>query len=465
MLNEKQQYTYNKAKEGYNLFITGLGGSGKSHAIKEIIFWAKVNKRFIGITSSTGVSATHIGGTTIHSFLGLGLGTNNVYKIYNKIKSYYPKYKKLLRLEILIIDEISMINKYLFNKISRLLQLIKRNDKPFGGIQVIISGDFCQLKPVKSNAFCFESINWKLLNMETIHLTKSMRQQNDKLLRHILHNLRFGNCTPEIYNILDKHFKLTRDLQFNEDEVKPTILYSNNIDVDYINISEHNKLKKKNGLSNKYVSDYTKHYFINKYMKDNNINTNIELTINDQVMITKNIDIENKLTNGTRGIITNIEENGVTIKIKDGTEHYISYFHENFEDYKHDINQEVHLSYLPIKLAYALTIHKCQGFTLDYIAIDLGSSIFEYGQGYVGLSRARDLDSIIILDLNKKSFKCHEKVLKFYGIITKKMKKKASKKIYNWIVKKYKAYSSSSISNSRSHSIEVRSDGCQVANQ
>ena len=439
MLNEKQQLGFTRFTEGCNLFLTGLGGSGKTHLLNEIIQNCRENDIKFGITSSTGISATHINGTTIHSYLKLGIGTTNVYKTYHKIKDNFPLYRKLIRLELLIIDEISMINKYLFNKINRLLQLLKRNDLPFGGIQMILSGDFCQLKPVKSDLFCFESHNWKLLNLETIHLTKSMRQDN-KEFAQMLFNLRFGNCTNKIYNTLFEHYKKTRDIEFSEDEIKPTILYSNNVDVNYINNMEHNKLKKKGYMTNTYTISYNKwNYSVEKYLKDNNIDQKIELCVNDQVIIKSNIDIENGIANGTRGIVTDVSwAEGVTVKLKNDEEIIIPYTTVPItNEFTNNKKEEITLTYLPLRLAYSITIHSSQGMTIDYLVIDLGASIFEYGQSYTALSRGRNLESIILIDLSKNSFKCHSKVLKFYGIYTKKVKRIEGKKIYNWLTNIY----------------------------
>lgn len=435
-LNEKQQEGYEKFINGNNLFITGSGGAGKTVLINKIVNHCIINGNEVGVTSSTGISATYINGTTIHSFLKLGIGKKNVYKIYAGVRENYIRYVKLLKLKVLIIDEISMINKVLFNKINRLLQLIKRNNKPFGGIQTILSGDFCQLKPVKSDLFCFESINWKLLNLTTIHLTKSMRQTDEKF-KDMLFNLRFGNCTNEIFNTLLAHCKKTRDTVFTDGDIKPTLLYSNNADVNYINIMEHNAIKDKGNNSNNYKISYTKfNYSVEKYLKDNNIPESIELCINDQIMITYNIDIETGIVNGTRGIIIDVSsDNSVIVQLKNGDQEIITFQTVPIHDINDEKKQVINLNFLPIRLAFACTIHKSQGATIDFLSIDLGPSIFEFGQGYVSMSRARNLDSIIITNISKKSFKCHNKVLKFYKLYTKKIIKEESKKIYDWMIK------------------------------
>ena len=155
-------------------------------------------------------------------------------------------------------------------------------------------------------------------------------------------------------------------------------------------------------------------------------------------MITYNIDVDNGIANGTRGIITDISWNeGITVKLLNGEEAIIPYQKIPIKDINDKKKNNIFLLYLPIKLAYSITIHKAQGSTIDFLSIDLGSTIFEYGQFYTCLSRCRNLESMIITDLSKKSCKCHEKVLKFYGLYTKKMEKKEKIKIYNWVVDKY----------------------------
>jgi len=358
-MNSKQQIGFDYYKDGKNIFITGSGGVGKSFLLDTIIKDCKKYNINIGITSSTGVSATHINGVTINSFLRLGFGNQNVYKIYEKIKKNFMLYKKLLRLKVLIIDEISMIGKYLFNKINRILQLIKRNSKPFGGIQVILSGDFCQLKPVKSDLFCFESVIWKLLDLKIIHLTQNIRQENDSDFCNMLLNLRFGNCSTDIYNKLYEHHQKTEKMEFGDTDIRPTVLYSNNANVDYINNIEHNKLKsvKESKIYKIYYNKH--HYAIDKYIQDNNINKHIELCISDQVIITYNISIEDGLANGTRGIVIDISSNdSVTLKLLNGEEVVIEYQKVQI-DILNSNTKEYVLSFLPIKLAYSITIHKC----------------------------------------------------------------------------------------------------------
>lgn len=408
-LNEEQLLCYNLAKSGKNILITGQGGSGKSTVLKKIIKYNLRNNINIGITASTGIAASLIGGTTLHSYLKIGINNKPIEELYNNLISKKNKhdYYKLLKLEILVIDEISMIDNILFSKIAAYLSLIKQIKKPFGGIQIILCGDFYQLPPI-NNTYCFKAKIWNKLRINTIVLKNAMRQIDDKKFQIILENIKINNITDEIYNELQK-------LQYNKlnSDITPTILYSKNIDIDKINNKEFNNLIKtynydiynfpiKYDNSNKKIVNY-----INKLEEKE-----IKLCKGLQIMITHNIDINNQIVNGTRAIIVNIDYPNILIKTINNTLYYI-----NYVTYINELDNEIQYNYIPIKLAYALTVHKSQGQTLDYIELDLGDSIFEYGMAYVALSRAKKLNSIYISNLSKNAFKVNNDVIDFYNNI------------------------------------------------
>ena len=204
-LNEEQLLCYNYAKNGKNLLITGPGGVGKSTVLKSIIKYLKRKNKNIGITSSTGISATLINGTTLHSFLKIGLATKSAQELYDKIIFNKPIYNKLKKLEVLIIDEISMIDNVLFNKIAAYLSLIKGIKKPFGKIQLILCGDFYQLPPVE-NTYCFNSNIWNRLNLQKIELKKQMRQIDDSYFQYMLEQVKNmpGNPFKKSLELLER---------------------------------------------------------------------------------------------------------------------------------------------------------------------------------------------------------------------------------------------------------------------
>jgi ATP-dependent DNA helicase PIF1 len=410
-LNDEQILCYNLAKSRKNIFITGPGGCGKTFILKSIIKYFKRNKFNIGITSSTGCSASLINGTTLHSFLNIGLANKSATELYERLKSKINKttYKKLKNLDVLIIDEISMIDDKLFNKIAAYLSLIKEIKKPFGKIQIILSGDFYQLAPI-NNDYCFKSNIWNMLKIKTIELKQMMRQNNDLEFQNLLYNVKINNITDDIYNTL---LNLKKN-KFNND-ILPTILCSKNEDINKINNNNFNKLVNN---TNSRIYTYAIRFDetnnkISKYLKNNNLlNNNLQLVVGTQVMLTYNINIKNNLVNGTRGIITKLNTNNIIIKILNGNEFIIDYV-----KYINDIDETITFEYMPIKVAYAISIHKSQGMTLDYILIDLGDSIFSNGMAYVALSRAKSLKSIVISNLSKKSFRINTDVIKFYKTI------------------------------------------------
>lgn len=411
-LNEEQQKALDLWTTGKNIFLTGYAGTGKSVTVKKIIEYCKSENKKFGVTATTGSAAFLIGGKTIHSFLGIGLAKESAEELKEKVfenKMFYV-IKKLKDLDILIIDEISMLDNELFDKISKYLSLIRKNSKPFGGLQVLLTGDFCQLEPVEGT-YCFKAEDWSKLEMEIIYLKNMIRQNKDKEFQKILLELRNGNCSNETY---EKLFML-KDKEFGE--IKPTKLYPLNYDVDKVNLKEYNLLIESGAKKVTYERTYQclskdKEKTV-KWADNIGIPEAIELCIGAQVVVITNIDQEKGIVNGTRGIITEVKPKSVTIKRVNGKLYEVQYCKSvNAE------NSAMALSYMPLKLAYALTIHKSQGMSLDAVEIDIGPKIFAKGQAYTAISRARNLNSIKIKDISKDSFITSKSVLKFYSKLT-----------------------------------------------
>ena len=236
ILNTKQQKAFDMAKLGNNMLITGLAGGGKTTIIKSIIAYANENNINIAATASTGMAAFLIGGSTIHSYLGIGIAKDPADELDKKVNKKFFIANRIKKLQILIIDEISMIDKELFTKISEFLCIIKKKSKPFGGIQMVLSGDFTQLPPI-SGQFCILSDVWGLAKFKTIILDINIRQDGDPIFQNILTELRWGICSSETLSILEG----LKNTTFAEGIV-PTKLYSLNVNVDKINNSEFNKL-------------------------------------------------------------------------------------------------------------------------------------------------------------------------------------------------------------------------------
>ena len=406
-LNTKQQQAVTAVLNGKNIFLTGPGGTGKSFTIKYITELLK-DKNY-GLTATTGTAAVLIGGQTINSFLGIGLGSGKISDIIKNIISNKSIYNRILKLDVLIIDEISMLDDALFDKISNVLSDIKSNidkklaDVPFGGIQMIFVGDFCQLAPVKG-LYCFLSKLWDKLDMDIIILDELVRQSGDILFQKILSIVRKGKCTDNIITVLEG----LKTTQFSENII-PTKLYPINEDVEKINNIEIQRLKDKGNTSVMYKTTCSYGY------EKTASNYNVELTEKAQVIITRNIDISKGLVNGTRGVIKYLGSEYVIIQDIYNNTHAINY-------YKDIINKKkaTYILHMPIRTSYALSIHKSQGMTIDAVELDLGANIFAYGQTYTALSRAKSLKSIKIINVDKTSFKINPYVKKFYNNIIDK---------------------------------------------
>ena len=416
-LSDEQKLAYYYIKNGKSIFMTGLAGTGKSFCIEFVIkkFLETRPRSRLGLTSTTGCSAILIGGTTIHSFLGIGLGLGSAQLLARETKIKKSKiYTTLKRLELLIIDEISMMSMELFDKISEYLSIIRDCDEPFGGVQLLLTGDFCQLSPVKSDMYCFESELWKKIDMKIVQLIKSFRQEDENFV-NILNELRFGDCSNATYEILKKYKNRTYD-----NGVVPMKLFSTNKAVDKCNDEEINKLIEQS-VSIKYKINQLNisEAKANDIIKKANIDNNLTLCIGSQVMVTYNVSLVDNVVNGTIGKVTYVARDRVTIFVyKTGLEFDINYIPYNESTISGDrITTKTLFMYIPLKLAYATTIHKIQGQTIDYLEVDLGSSIFSCGQAYTAISRIKKIEDLNITKLSRASFLCDTKVIDFYKSI------------------------------------------------
>jgi ATP-dependent DNA helicase PIF1 len=404
-LNEGQQLAFHKVLSGKNIYLYGSAGSGKSFLISRIVSHYKATGLKIGITATTGISAIQIKGRTIHGYLGIGLATKSASDLYFRNRRKFPMLiKKLRELNCLIVDEASMLSAELLDKVSDYLVLVRGVKLAFGGIQVIICGDFCQLPPV-SGDYCFKSKAWESANLETMILVESMRQAGDIKFRDMLEELRWGKCDTETLAIL----RSLKNTEFSEG-IEPTVLYSKNVDVDKVNIDMLSKLVDSGHETKTYKIQYSDNELAKAWAESLRIDAEIMLCVGAQIMITVNLNVDGGVVNGSRGIITELLENMVRVRLVNGSIEDIIYY--KLDD---EMDESLWFSYIPLKLAYAISIHKSQSLTLDAVVMDLGLSIFCNGQAYTALSRARDLKSVRVLAISSKSFKVSPDVLKFYG--------------------------------------------------
>jgi ATP-dependent DNA helicase PIF1 len=413
-LTTKQFEAFEAMKQGDNVFLTGQAGTGKSVLVSTFIKYKSVNS-FVGITSMTGISSILIGGTTLHSFLKIGLGDGNVGDIITRIQSTRHGKKRWQGLTTLIVDEVSMLSPELLTKLEEIGRILRGNNSPFGGIQLIFCGDFLQLPVVGNQKFCFECEAWDRCKFKIMYLTEIMRQ-NDPLFQKALSKVRMAQIDDEVKEILTPC--INRELK-EINGVKPTRLYTTNVNVEYLNLTEYNKISENVEECFKYDMQYEFHKYvkdkedmINKSRKNILAPDTIELCVGAQVMLVYNIDVEGGLANGSKGVVIGFteEEKLPIVRFTNGRDEIIKY---NTWDIKEDREEVLSITQLPLKLAWAITIHKSQGATLDLCIVDL-EQVFEFGQVYVALSRVKSLEGLSISNLSWKSIMAHPKAVKFY---------------------------------------------------
>jgi len=306
----------------------------------------------------------------------------------------------------------------LFDKLNYIAKRVRRNKNPFGGIQLILSGDMCQLPVIGENKFCFEANSWDECVPNIVYLQEILRQ-TDLKFQQILNQIRLGKITDEVKEILKSRI---RALLNNDIGIKPTRLYPTNALVDNINSEELDKLNdgiiefKEYEIDVEIVKYVPRIQFVmERFIKNLTVSPTIQLCIGAQVMLLYNMDVESGLVNGSRGIVTDFIEDIPIVKFLNGKEVIIDYYTWKLEEEGKII---MSASQIPLKLAWAISQHKSQGITLDYAEIDL-ENIFTYGQAYVSLSRVKKLSGISLTGVNFQDIKCHPKAKKFYRELEK----------------------------------------------
>lgn len=435
-LSTEQKISFDKYIQGKNIFITGPGGSGKSALIKKIYQHAIISGKKIQVCALTGCAAVLLNckAKTLHSWSGIGLGNGSIDEIITKIS--INKYSKSIwkETDVLVIDEVSMMSLKLFDLLNAVGKKIRNYSGAFGGIQLIFSGDFYQLPPVcnkddiDSTRFCFESIDWNIVFQKDnqIQLKKIFRQTDD-LYTSILNQIREGKIKRKSNNILLQYVGREKS---NDLVVEPTKLFPTKVKVENINNSklielegeekEYN-MKRVTGLETT-KSDKQKFLTFSEkeiqaefeYLSNNLIcEKTIKLKIGCQVMSIVNIQTDKGLDicNGSQGIIVGFCEvtNSPIVKYNNGIKMVMARHIWSSEKI-----QGIGISQIPLILAWALTIHKSQGATMDSAEIDIGSGIFECGQTYVALSRVKSLDGLYLTSFDASRIKINKKVQGFY---------------------------------------------------
>ena len=438
-LTTEQRAVFHHLLRGENLFLTGGGGVGKSYLLSVIYSeFPKWKQQWEGsvvqiqMCAMTGCAALLLGNRakTLHSWSGIGLGKGTAQELFVKIRKNARAMRNWLSVNMLIIDEVSMMTAELLDKLNALAKMIRKTDKPFGGIQVVLVGDFYQLPPIRKAAdsspmdkdaplFAFEAECWSEVVPSAFELTVIMRQK-DEVFQRVLVEARHGDLSKESCAILKERWE---GHNWRAGKIKPTLLFPRRAEVDLINASNYRELKgRKERYEAKLVSngkapigfDIQGEAFLRTlqhFDAEASYLTELELVDGAQVMLIANMDPALGLVNGSRGVIVGYcpVTGHPVVEFVNGRREVIGRHAWPIEDYLF-----ISRTQIPLRLAYALTIHKAQGASVDCALVDIGSGNFEFGQAYVALSRVRSLEALYVYDFEPRVFRAHRKVKEFY---------------------------------------------------
>ena len=379
---------------GRSALLTGAAGTGKTYLLNTFIAQARKRGKKVSVTATTGLAATHLGGNTIHSWSGIGVSDhlpNNFFERLSKTRR-----DVISKTDVLIIDEISMLHDFRLDMIDKVLRTVRENDQPFGGIQLVMSGDFFQLPPVnrpneQGGGFVVYSDAWQELQPAVLYLERQYRQ-NDEQLLEILTALRTGDVRRRHVEAL-----LARA------EVEPpdgdiTELHTVNVDVDDINIQ---KLAELPGEERSYQQTTTgSKIYVENLQRSVLAPENLVIKLGALVMAVKNSP-QKLYANGSIGTVVDFEPltEYPVVEFRDGRR--VTMVPDVWE-LRDGERKRASISQVPLRLAWAITVHKSQGMTLDAAKIDLRKAFVE-GMGYVALSRVRDLDNLYLYGINRRA--------------------------------------------------------------
>lgn len=428
-----------------NVFFTGSAGTGKSVLLREII--KELRRKHakspdaVAVTASTGIAACNIGGVTIHSFAGIGLGKEPATQLVNKIRKNRKAAGRWQRTKVLIIDEVSMVDPQLLDKLEEIARMLrKRSDRPFGGIQIVITGDFFQLPPVNpggSVTFAFDADCWNKVVQHKVNLTQVFRQKEESFVT-MLNEMRFGTISQKTINAFQK---LERTPKYDEDIV-PTELFPRREEVDRANMERLNALQTESQSYRSQDGGTLVGEARERVLQNSIALPVLHVKKGAQVMLVKNVD--ESLVNGSVGKIIDFMDETEHDKIagaldmpevaKDGREQVpristrkwpLVRFHlanggtrdylckpETWKTELPDGEVQASRTQVPLILAWAMSIHKSQGQTLPCCKINL-NRVFEKGQAYVALSRATSLEGLQVLGFRKEKVMAHPRVIQW----------------------------------------------------
>jgi ATP-dependent exoDNAse (exonuclease V) alpha subunit len=391
-------------KTGLNVFLTGEPGSGKTHTINRYVAWLRERGIEPAVTASTGIAATHINGMTIHSWSGIGIKREMTDYDIELIHSREKTAKRIVDAKVLIIDEISMLDAATLGSVDRVLRTLRRRplmpEQPFGGLQVVFVGDFFQLPPVSKSGptqFAFESDAWREANPVACYLSEQHRQEDADFL-DLLSAMRRGTFSAA------HRSRLTSRVGIISKQTVATRLYTHNENVDRINKESLGKI---DGTTKVFQMSMRGSRPLVESLRAQCLSPEtLELKEGASVMFTRN-NFDAGYVNGTLGTVTGFTSLGMpVVKTRSGKTITADTAEWAIQDGNKILAK---ITQVPLRLAWAITVHKSQGMSLDAAIIDL-SQAFEFGQGYVAISRVRSLSGLFLDGFNERALELHPKV-------------------------------------------------------
>ncbi len=387
--------------DGQSVFLTGPAGSGKTYVLNQFIKNARSDGKSVAVTASTGLAATHLGGSTIHSWAGIGIADELQPKSIREMSK--SRKDQIAGADVLIIDEVSMLHDFRLDLVEQVCRLVRDKDEPFGGLQIVLSGDFYQLPPVnrhdsKQGGFVVGSQSWEAIQPTICYLSEQHRQEDDSLLE-ILTAMRDNDLRRRHAELL-----LARKIPRSPFDEPVTELYTKNINVDVVNQS---KLDAMDGELYEYDMTSTgRKGAIESLKKSCLAPETLQLKKGAFVMFVKNSS-DKKYANGTLGTVIGFGDDEDAMPIVETREGRKITVEADAWEMRDGEKKIAGLSQLPLRLAWAITVHKSQGMTLDAAHIDLQNA-FVPGMGYVALSRVKSLDTLTLAGINKMALQLNE---------------------------------------------------------
>ena len=411
--------------EGHNCLLSGEAGTGKSYLIKALFAFLTVHRVKVGVTATTGVAALNVGGQTLHSFCGLGLADEPVANLIAKLARNGKAKARMRAIDVLFIDEISMAKGDLLEKVDGVLRSVRRSDSPFGGVQLVCIGDFCQLSPVFKGddvqTLAFTSSSWLAADIRTVVLKEQIRQKGDAVLLKVLNDLRVGNTSS--LHLLHNRVGAT----FPKDGIDPIYVFTHNADVDAYNAERLNILKSQTRTY--YARDTGDERYRDAFNRNCLAPQELVLKVGAQVMCLINR-LDEDIVNGSIGVVTAFGPSGVTVRFRSGLavvelNEWTIKEQEVAPDGTLRFKTVASRSQIPLRLAWGASIHKTQGMTLDRVVIDV-SKAFADGMVYVGLSRVRDIESLsLVTPISPSVVRANPECVAFYRDIEEQNKSPA----------------------------------------